>query len=150
MKLPKEYVILEIIPTSSNKNTGFIAQVQALKIRDDKIVNRLDVRVKEELINNKDLLKMISYDKEMFDYVNNNEIIDKLISFVDKDLLLIIDNDYTKSYLEDISNNKESIFSYLNLEYSIDIFDKIISKYNLVPSNHLVDLLYEALMYESK
>ena len=150
MKLPKEYVILEIIPTSSNKNNGFIAQVQALKIKDNKIVNRLDLRIKEELINNKDLLKMISYDKEMFDYVNNNEIIDRLISFVDKDLLLIIDNDYTKSYLEDISNNKESIFSYLNLEYSIDIFDKIINKYNLVPSNHLVDLLYEALMYESK
>ncbi len=150
MKLPKNYVILEIIPTSSNKNNGFIAQVQALKIKDNKIVNRLDLRVKEELINNNDLLKMISYDKEMFNYVNTNEIIDRLKTFIDKDLLLIIDNDYTKSYLEDIPNNKESIFSYLNLEYSIDIFDKIINKYNLVPSNHLVDLLYEALMYESK
>ena len=49
MKLPKNYVILEIIPTSSNKNNGFIAQVQALKIKDNKIVNRLDLRVKEEL-----------------------------------------------------------------------------------------------------
>ena len=32
---------------------------------------------------------------------------------------------------------------------SDDVFDKIITKYQLEPSNHLVDLLYEALMFEN-
>jgi len=35
------------------------------------------------------------------------------------------------------------------MEYTLDIFDRIIKKYNLVPSNHLVDLIYEALIYET-
>ena len=47
MKLPKEFIITEIIPTHSNANVGFIAQIQALKIKDDKIVDRLDLRVDE-------------------------------------------------------------------------------------------------------
>ena len=63
--------------------------------------------------------------------------------------LLIIDNVYTFNFLESINNNKESIFKYLGLEYSDDIIDKVIAKYNLEPSNYIVDLLYEALIYES-
>ena len=35
------------------------------------------------------------------------------------------------------------------MEHSYDVFNKIIKKYNLEPSNHLVDLLYEAIIYES-
>ena len=62
MKLPKEYIIVEIIPNHSNANIGFIAQLQALKIKDSKIVKRLDLRVNEDLITNPDLLNMISYD----------------------------------------------------------------------------------------
>ena len=42
----------------------------------------------------------------------------------------------------------EQIYPYLNMEYSTDVFDKIIEKYNLEPSDHLVDLLYEAIIYE--
>ena len=34
------------------------------------------------------------------------------------------------------------------MEYSLDIFEQIIKKYQLEPSNHLVDLLYEAIIYE--
>ena len=33
MKLSKEYIIVEIIPTHSNAKVGFIAQLQALKIK---------------------------------------------------------------------------------------------------------------------
>ena len=101
-------------------------------------------------IDNHDLLKMISYDKDMFDYLDKDLILKKLIDFINNDLLLLIDNTYTLSYLDDISNKKELVFNYLNMDYSVDIFDKLMDKYKLVPSNHLVDLIYEALMYENK
>lgn len=148
MKLPKEYVIVEIIPNHSNAKVGFIVQLQALKIMDDKIVDRLDLRVNEELIDNPDLLNMISYDKEMFKYVEKDMIINKFIDFIKKDKLLIIDNYYTLDYLKNINNKKESVFKYLDLELSDDVFDKLIKKYQLEPSNHLVDLLYEAIVFE--
>lgn len=149
-KLPKEYVIVEIIPNHSNSKVGFIVQLQALKVKDSKIISRLDLRVKEELINNRDLLNMISYDKEMFHYVDDSKILmNEFIEFIGKDKLLIIDNYYTLDYLKDIKNTKESVFKYLNMEYSVDVFDKIMKKYKLEPSNHLVDLLYEALMFEN-
>lgn len=148
MKLPKEYVIVEIIPSHSNTKVGFICQLQALKIKDDKIIERLDLRVKEDLINNPDLLKMISYDKEMFTYVNSDSILKEFTKFIKRDKLLIIDNYYTLDYLSSIPNKKESIFKYLGLEFSNDVFDKIMDKYKLESSNHLVDLLYEALIFE--
>ena len=148
MKLPKEYIILEIIPNHSNAKVGFICQLQSLKIKDDKIVDRLDLRVNEDFINNPDLLRMISYDKEMFTYVSKDELLKKFIDFIKKDKLLIIDNYYTLDYLSNIPNKKESIFKYLDLELSDDVFDKLMDKYKLEPSNHLVDLLYEALMFE--
>lgn len=148
MKLPKEYIIVEIIPNHSNSKVGFICQLQALKIKDDKIIERLDLRVNEDLINNPDLLKMISYDKEMFTYVEKDELLKMFINFIKKDRLLIIDNYYTLDYLNDIPNKKESVFKYLDLELTNDVFDKLINKYKLEPSNHLVDLLYEALMFE--
>ena len=47
------------------------------------------------------------------------------------------------------NNKKELIYPYLDMEHSYDVFNKIIKKYNLEPSNHLVDLLYEAIIYES-
>ena len=151
MKLPKEYVIVEIIPNHSNAKVGFIVQLQALKIKNDKIIDRLDLRVSDNLIENSDLLNMISYDKEMFTYVENKDfIIKEFINFINKDKLLIIDNYYTLDYLNDIKNTKESVFKYLDLEFSDDVFNKLMDKYKLEPSNHLVDLLYEALIFENK
>ena len=147
-KLPKEYIIVEIIPTHSNFKIGFIAQLQALCIKDNIINGRLDLRVNESLIENKDLLEMISYDKEMFNYLKNgDELLKYFIEFVGKKKLLIIDNYYTRDYLKNISNKKESVFEYLDLEMTDDVFDKLIKKYQLKPSNHLVDLLYEALVF---
>ena len=151
MRLPKEYIIVEIIPSHSNSKYGFIVQLQALKIKEDKIIDRLDLRVNEDLINNQDLINMISYDEEMFTYVNDKEdILKDFIKFIGKDKLLIIDNYYTLDYLSKIKNKKESVFKYLDLELSDDVFDKIMKKYKLEPSNHLVDLLYEAIIFEKK
>jgi len=146
-KLPKEYVIVEIIPTNSSSKKGVIAQIQALKIKDGKIIDRLDLRINEDKILNKDLLAMISYDKEMFTYTS--DLLNMFKEFIKKDKLLIIDNFYTLDYLSCLENKKESVFGYLGMEYSIDVFDKIIIKYKLEPSNHLVDLLYEALVFET-
>ena len=92
---------------------------------------------------------MTSYDKEMFKYTKKrNTILDDFKEFIGKDTLLIIDNDYTADYLSEIENKKESVFQFMDLKYTDDVFDIMIEKYNLVPSNHLVDLLYEALMFE--
>ena len=63
--------------------------------------------------------------------------------------LMLIDDTYTTNYLNTISNPKELVFPYLNLKYSNDIFDRLIEKYHLQPSNHLVDLIYEAIIYEN-
>ena len=149
MKLPKEYIIVEIIPSHSDYKIGYIIQLQALKIKDNKIIERLDLRVNENLIENEDLLKMVCYDKDIFTYVNDkNIILNEFINFINKDKLLIIDNEYTKDYLKTIENKKENVFDYLDLEMTSDVFDKLISKYKLEPSNHLVDLLYEAIVFE--
>ena len=72
----------------------------------------------------------------------------EFIKFIGKDKLLIIDNYYTLDYLKDIKNKKDSVFKYLGLELSDDVFDKVIDKYKLEPSNHFVDLLYEAIIFE--
>jgi DNA polymerase III alpha subunit (gram-positive type) len=148
-EVPYEYVIVEIIPTHSNPQYGFIAQIQALNIQNNQIVDRLDLRVREDLISNKDLLKIISYDKHLFRYVNNkDDLLEQFITFIGKKTLLIIDNSYTRNYLKNIKNTKESVLDYLGLEMTDDVFDKLILKYQLEPSNHLVDLLYEAIIFK--
>ena len=92
---------------------------------------------------------MVNYDNDKFDYVKTTKaMIRKFKNFIGDLPLLIIDNSYTKSYLKDIKNNKESVFKYLNLELSDDVFDIIIKKYKLEPSYYLVDILYEALIKE--
>ena len=148
--MPKEYIILEIIPTTSKKETGKIIQIQALKLNNLKLLDRLDIRLDESNITNPDLLAMISYDKENFTYFQDEEkLLETFKNFISDLPLLIIDNEYTKDYLKDFTNLKESIFKYLNLELTDDVFANLINKYNLEPSNNLVDLLYEGLIYES-
>ncbi len=144
-----KYVILEIIPSTSKRETGNILQIQALKLNELKLIDRFDYRLDIPL-KNPDLLNILSYDKDKFTYVKDEkELLKNFKDFISDLPLLIIDNPYTLDYLKDINNPKESVFKHLNLEYSQDVFDKIINKYNLEPSNHLVDLLYEALIYES-
>lgn len=148
--MTKEYIILEIIPTTSKKETGKIIQIQALKLNNLKLLDRLDIRLDESNITNPDLLAMISYDKENFTYFQDEEkLLETFKNFISDLPLLIIDNEYTKDYLKDFTNQKESIFKYLNLELTDDVFTNLINKYHLEPSNNLVDLLYEGLIYES-
>lgn len=145
----KKYVILEIIPTSPNPSKGDIAQISALKINGIKLEDRFDYRLNKNKINIPDILNMINYDNDKFNYVNTTKtMLTEFKKFIGNLPLLIIDNSYTKNYLSNIKNKKESVFKYLNLELSNDVFDVIIKKYNIEPSYYLVDLLYEALIKE--
>ena len=150
MNLKKEkYIILEIIPTSIRKENGVIVQLSALKLDGLRLIDRFDYRLNEEKVLLKDFIDMCSYDKESFNYVDSTDIIlDEFKKWIGDHPLLIIDNEYTKNYLKDIDNNKESIFKYLNIENDDLAIDRIISKYNLEPSNYIVDLLYEAIIQE--
>lgn len=151
MNIKKDkYIIVEIIPTHSDSKKGFIAQISALKLEGLKLIDRFDYRVENKFIDNSDLLKMIQYDKNNFTYVNNIYfIIEKFKQWSKNYPLLLLDDTYTLNYLKELNNPKELIYKYINIEYSNDVFEKIMKKYNLEPSNHLVDLLYESLIYES-
>ena len=148
MNLKKErYIILEIIPTSISG--GDIAQLSALKINGIKLEDRFDYRLDKSKINIPDILRMTDYDNESFKYVKTTKTLMKHFKKFIEDLpLLIIDNSYTRNYLEDIKNKKESVFKYLGLDVSDDVFDRLMNKYHLEASNYLVDLLYEALIKE--
>ena len=150
MDLQKDkYIIVEIIPTHSKSEKGFIAQLSALKLKGIELQDRFDYRVEKKFIENEGLKEIISYDKDCFTYVNNIFFIKEKFKNWAKDYpLLIIEENYTLDYLKDLPNKKELIYPYLNLEYREDIFDIIKKKYQLEPSNHLVDLLYEAIIYE--
>ena len=64
----KEYIILEIIPTSPNPDKGEVAQLSALKLNGLTLLDRFDYRLKEENINNIYIEEMINYYKENFKY----------------------------------------------------------------------------------
>lgn len=145
-----KYVILEIIPTSLNPDKGEVIQLSALKISDLNLIDRFDYRITDDKIPLDSLKELISYDKDKFVYKDSTkQIMDDFKKWIEDIPLLIIDNSYTENYLKDIKNVRESIFSHLNMSYSDDVIGKIIQKYNLEDSNYIVDLLYEALIYES-
>ena len=142
----KDYIIVEIIPNKIIN--GDIIQLQALKIKNKKIIDRMDYRLHYELINNSDLIKMISYDKDMFIYTKKKDlIINEFKRFVEDMDIFIIDNNYTRNYLKNIKNNLVSIFDYLDIPNNDESFNELIKKYQLENSNHLVDLLYEAITF---
>ena len=148
--LKDKYVIVEVIPTSSDSKKGIIAQLSALKLEGIKLIDRFDYRIDENLVNNKDLLEMISYDKENFKYTRDTSlIIEKFKEWVDDLPILLIENDYTMDYLKDINNQMELVYPYLNIDYNYDVFNTIMSKYQIAPSNYLVDIIYEAIIIES-
>lgn len=148
MDLNKDsYIILEIIPTGRSKDKGKLIQLSALKLDGLKLVDRFDYRMNEDNIEIKDFIDMISYDKNSFIYKDTTEeILDDFKKWAKNLPLLIMDNDYTINFLEDLDNKKESIFKFLEMEYSDNVIDEVISKYELEPSNYIVDLLYEALI----
>ena len=143
----KRYIILEIIPTKVIG--GDVAQISALKINGIKLEDRFDYRLDKSKINVPDILNMINYDNDSFKYVMSTKSLMKNFKKFIEDLpLLIIDNSYTRNYLEEFDNEKESVFKYLNLDITDDVIDRLINKYNLKVSNYLVDLIYEALIKE--
>ena len=151
MKLDKDkYIIVEIIPDHSNSDLGKICQIQALKLDGLNLIDRFDYRLNKDKIDNIAILKAIDYDNDNFKYTFDSDTIlnDFKIWCEDYDLLLIEPN-YTYDYLKDINNHKELVYPYLNMKHSYSIFDEMIDKYHLEPSNHLVDLIYEAIILES-
>lgn len=150
MNLQKDkYIIVEVIPTHSDPEKGFIAQISALKLNGIKLEDRFDYRVEDRFLENEDLRNMIKYDKKSFTYVNNIYFILEKFKQWSKDYpLLLLEGNYTKKYLDELPNQKEVVYQYLELEDEPGVFDKIIDKYNLEISDHLVDLIYEAIIYE--
>lgn len=149
MDLNKDkYIVLEIIPTRSNSNEGFIAQISALKLDGIKLLDRFDYRVKDNLIENDDIKRIISYDKEMFTYVDNIYfIIEKFKRWAEDLPILIMEDKYTLDFLKELDNKKELIYPYIDVEYNDNVFETIIDKYKIEPTPHLVDILYEAIIF---
>ena len=144
-----KYIIVEIIPTRNTKECGFIAQISALKLEGIQLKDRFDYRVEDHFIDNPDIRQMIQYDKKSFTYVPNIYfMLEKFKQWAKNYPLLLIDDTYTLSYLDELENPKELVFPYLGLEYTDDVFQRMIKKYHLQPSDHLVDLVYESIIYE--
>lgn len=81
------------------------------------------------------------YDVVIVDNLSNSK--KEVVSYIEK-----ITGKKVAFYENDVCDKKESIFKYLNLDMSDDVFDRLINKYNLEASNYLVDLLYEAIIRE--
>lgn len=151
MKLNKDkYIILEIIPTNLKERDGIIIQLSALKIDSLNLLGRFDYRLKEEALPIIEMKSWIEYDKNSFTYVDSEkEILAHFKEFAEDLPILILDNIYTPAFIKELGNKQEQILDYLNLQYCETIIDDIITKYRLEPSEHIVDLLYEALMMEN-
>lgn len=149
MNIKKDkYIILEIIPTNLKSRNGVIIQLCALKIEGLKLLERFNYRLKDEFLPLSQFKDIINYDNDTFNYVeSDSEILEQFNKFSEKLPILILDKIYTKDYL--VNHNIEYILDYIPLEYNENIINDIMVKYNLQPSNHIVDLLYEALMMEN-
>ena len=148
MNLGKDkYIILEIIPTGMSKEKGDIVELTALKIDNLKLVDRFNYRLNKDKVLIKEFLEMCSYDENEFNYLDSsNDILDKLKVFVEDLPLILIDNTYTLNFLEDFDNNKELVYSYIDIEHNDSSIQNMIDKYKLESSNYLVDLVYEAII----
>lgn len=147
--LNEKYVILEIIPTGIDRDHGEIVQLSALKLDGLKLIDRFDYRLCEEKVPIQEFADMCSYDKDSFNYVDNTDLIlDKFKEFVGNLPLLIIDNSYTRNFLNIFDNNKECVFNYMDINNNDDSIQEMINKYKLEESNYIVDLIYEALIRE--
>lgn len=145
-----KYVIVELIPTSRNPQEGDIIQLSAIKIDNFVLKDRLDIRLEKEKVTLKKLLELIDYDENLFEYVSSTEeIITKFVDFVGDYPLVIIDNEYTENYLTRIKNPFFYLHNLIDLKSSDFIIEEMIEKYNLEMSNYIVDLIFEALIYES-
>ena len=145
--LKDEYIILEIIPTDIHPSKGDIIQLSALKLKGIQLQDRFDERLEERLIALDDFKDLISYDKEAFKYKESTkEILEDFKEWSKELPLLILDNSYTKSFLEELTNKKESVLKYLDKEYHDTVIEELIAENNIEPTNYIVDILYESLI----
>ena len=145
--LKDEYIILEIIPTAIHPSKGDIIQLSALKLKGIQLQDRFDERLEERLIALDDFKDLISYDKEAFKYKESTkEILEDFKEWSKELPLLILDNTYTKNFLEELTNKKESVLKYLNKEYHDTVIEELITENNIEPTNYIVDILYESLI----
>ncbi len=145
--LKEKYIILELIPTALTKEKGDIIQLSALKINSLCLLDRFDYRLEERLIAIPDFLEIINYDKESFKYKESTkEILDDFKIWSENLPILILDNVYTENFLKDLPNKKESLLKYLDKEYKDNIIETLMKEYNIEPTNHIVDILYESLL----
>ena len=145
-----KYVIVEIIPEAISPDRGNLVQISALKLDGLKLIDRFDYRLNYDSVTNKDILKLISYDQDSFTYLNSTEELLNKFSEWSEDLpVYIFDNKYTNNFLATLLNDKVSIASVFDMDYTDDFVELLIKKYNLEPSNYMVDLIYEALIYRS-
>lgn len=145
--LKNKYIIVEIIPTALTKEKGDVIELTALKLNGLNLEDRLNLRLNEKNIPLKDFIKLISYDKHLFTYKDTTEeILSEFSEWINDLPLLIIDNTYTKNFLSDLPNKKESIFKYLDKEYHDQVIEELIKENNIEPTNYIVDVLYECLI----
>ena len=133
----KEYIILEIIPSTSKRETGNILQIQALKLNDLKLLDRFDYRL-DIPINNPDLLNMISYDKENFTYVKDEK---KLIKCYEELVHVIEDNPKSK----DLKTLKDYVKKYENNDLKIVSIRTYYNKYTLQYNNMIKKFPYNII-----
>lgn len=140
-----KYVIVEIIPTTRFKNTGDIAQLCAIKCDND-IISNLNLRLELEKIQIPDILNMVNYDIDKFEYLNTtNKIINKFKKFIKDYKLIIIPNEYTLDYLSDLDNEKISVCEILKIKFSDNLINDIVSSYNLNQNDEIVEIMYKAI-----
>lgn len=139
-------VILEIIPTAFSN--GEIIQLCALKIEGITLIDRLDLRIVSDKIPFLELENLINYDSEKFTYLSSTgEMINAFYSFLGSDQLLIFNNKYTLNYIK--YDNYLFVDELLGVENNDNIVSLIVSKYELLPTNYIVDLIYEAIIKKS-
>ena len=148
MNLKKDkYIILEIIPTALHPSRGDIIQFSAIKLEGLNLLDRFDYRLNEDNIELDEFKKLIDFDKEAFKYLDStNAILKEFNNWSENLPLLIIDNRYTNNFLESLNNKKEPITKYLEEEYDEyqdQLIENLIKKYELEPTNYIVDILYE-------
>ena len=137
-----KYVIVEIIPEAISPDKGNLVQISALKLDGLKLIDRFDYRLNYDLVTNKDILKLISYDQDSFTYLNSTiELLNKFSEWSEDLPVYIFDNKYTNNFLATLLNDKVSIASVFDMDYTDDFVELLIKKYNLEPSNSIVDLI---------
>lgn len=145
-----KYIILELIPTSLKPENGQLVQLSAIKMDGLKVIDRFDYRLNEDKIKLKDIIDIISYDKDCFKYVDEvDELWNDFNKWSDNLTIIHMDDPYTLNYINHLTNAKALVHDYLDIPYTEKFIETIIDKYKLEPTNYIVDLLLEALIYHS-